>query len=134
MAIRAETNEATECRQCCAFCDKVIQPRGCVEMDCPFLYTYEDETSGRSYMGCLQKVFGVEIDVAMFNKAERTRQGFGGVKAMRTPLATCPMSVERSYEGSGPAFECVNLRFFDASDEGPGSYRAFDLRRVLDQA
>lgn len=134
MPTRAETNEATECRQCCAFCDKVIEPRGCVEMECPFLYTYEDEKSGRSYMGCLQKVFGVEIDVDMFNKAERTRQGFGGVKAMRKPLATCPMSAERSYEGSGAAFDCVNPRFFDASDEGPGSYRAFDLRGVLDQA
>ena len=128
MPTRAETNEATECRQCCAFCDKVIQPRGCVEMECPFLYTYEDEKSGRSYMGCLQKVFGVEIDVDMFNKAERTRQGFGGVKAMRKPLATCPMSAERSYEGSGAAFDCVNPRFFDVSEVDPGGYRAFDLR------
>ncbi len=131
MALRAQTTEATECRQCCTFCDKVINPRGCVEMDCPFLYTYEDERSGRRYMGCLQKVFGVEIDVDLFNKAERTRQGFGGVKAMREPLATCPFSVEQSYEGQGAAFDCVNARFFDASDSGPGSYRAFDLRDAV---
>jgi hypothetical protein len=128
MTVRANVDEATECRQCCAFCDKTIEPRGCVEMGCPFLYTYEDERSGRHYMGCLQKVFGVEIDVELFEKAERTRLGFGGVKAMRAPLPMCPFTVERSYEGSGDAFECVNARFFDATDIGPGSYRAFDLR------
>jgi hypothetical protein len=134
MPVRAKTKDATECRRCCGFCDKVVHPRGCVEMDCPFLYTYEDERSGRRYMGCLQKVFAVEIDIDLFQRAERTRQGFGGVKAARTPLPNCPFSVERSYEGSGGAFECVNPRFFDATDSGPGSFRAFDLRTVLEEA
>jgi hypothetical protein len=128
MAVRTKLDEATECRQCCTFCDKVIHPRGCVEMNCPFLYNYEDEASGRRYMGCLQKVFGVEIDVDLFDKAERTRQGYGGVKAARTPLPMCPFGVERSYEREGAAFECVNPRFFDAAETGQGSYRAFDLR------
>jgi len=128
MAVRTKTTQHTECRQCCAFCDKTIEPRGCIEMGCPFLYTYLDESSGRSYMGCLQKVFGVEIDVDMFHRAERTRAGYGGVKAVREPLPMCPFSVERSYEGNGAAFECVNPRFFDASESDPGGYRAFDLR------
>ena len=128
MAVRTKTTQHTECRQCCAFCDKTIEPRGCIEMGCPFLYTYQDESSGRSYMGCLQKVFGVEIDVDMFRKAERTRAGYGGVKAVREPLPMCPFSVERSYEGTGAAFECVNARFYDASESDPGGYRAFDLR------
>jgi hypothetical protein len=128
MAVRAKTKEATECRQCCAFCDKTIHPRGCIEADCQFLYTYEDEATGRQYMGCLQKVFGVEIDVELFRKAERTRAGYGGVKAMREPLPMCPFSVEKSYEAEGPAFDCVNPRFFDAADGEPGGYRAFDLR------
>jgi hypothetical protein len=131
MPVKAKVKETTECRQCCAFCDKVVHPRGCVEMGCPFLYTYEDERSGNRYMGCLQKVFAVEIDVDLFRKAERTRQGFGGVKAMRVPLPMCPFGVERSYEGTGDAFECVNARFFDAADSGPGSYRALDLRDHL---
>jgi hypothetical protein len=128
MAVRAKTTEATECRQCCAFCDKTIEPRGCIEMNCPFLYTYEDDASGRSYMGCLNKVFGVEIDIDMFQRAERTRAGYGGVKAAREPLPMCPFSVERSYEGTGAAFDCVNQRFYDASESDPGGYRAFDLR------
>ena len=128
MAVRAKTKEATECRQCCAFCDKTIQPRGCIEANCPFLYTYEDEGTGRSFMGCLQKVFDAEIDVEIFKHAERTRAGYGGVKAKREPLPMCPFSVERSYEGVGAAFDCVNPRFYDAADGDPGGYRAFDLR------
>jgi hypothetical protein len=128
MAVRAKTKEAAACRRCCAFCDKTVHPRGCIEADCQFLYTYTDEQSGRRYMGCLQKVFGVEIDVDLFQKAERTRAGYGGVKAMREPLPMCPFTVERSYEGDGPAFDCVNPRFFDAGDDDPGGYRAFDLR------
>ena len=54
------------------------------------------------------------------SKAERTRQGFGGVKAAREPLPMCPFSVERSYEGTGAAFDCVNPRFFDATEARPG--------------
>ena len=131
MAVRAKTTQHTECRQCCAFCDKTIEPRGCIEMNCPFLYSYEDEKSGRSYMGCLQKVFGVEIDVDMFEKAERTRAGYGGVKAVREPLPMFPFSVERSYEGEGGAFTCSNPRFFDASEDEADGYRAFDLRAGL---
>jgi hypothetical protein len=131
MAVRTKVEQATECRQCCGFCDKLIEPRSCIEMDCPFLYTYENEKTGRQYMGCLQKVFAVEIDVGLFKHAERTRAGFGGVKATREPLPMCPMSVERSYEGNGPAYECVNPKFFDASDLDPGGYRALDLRAGL---
>jgi hypothetical protein len=133
MEVRTQSRASTECRQCCAFCDKLISPRGCVEMSCPFLYTYEDEGSGRRYMGCVQKVFGVEIDIDLFEKAERTRQGYGGVKAVREPLPMCPFSVERSYEGRGDAFECVNRPFFDAADSGPGGYRAFDLRERVEK-
>ena len=132
MAVRTtKVNAATECRQCCAFCDKLIMPSECIAAKCPFLYTYEDENNGRRYMGCLQKVFGVEIDVEMFEHAERTRAGFGGVKAAREPLPMCPIKVERSYESKGSAFECTNPRFFDASNIDPGGYRAFDIRSVL---
>ena len=43
MAVRAKTKEQAECRQCCAFCDKTVHPRGCIEVDCPFLYTVEED-------------------------------------------------------------------------------------------
>ena len=75
MAVRAKTVQATECRQCCTFCDKMIEPRGCIEMGCPFLYTYEDEAGGHRYMGCLQKVFAVEIDIHGSGPALRVQTG-----------------------------------------------------------
>src|SRR4029450_14110676 len=109
MTVRANVDEATECRQCASFCAKTVQPRGCIELGCPFLYTYRDERSGREYMGCLQKVFAAEIDVDLFKKAERTRHSYGGVKAARAPLPLWPFSVERSYEGSGGRLAGLNM-------------------------
>ena len=58
-------------------------------------------------MGCLNKVFRVEIDMAVFREAERTRLGFGGVKMTGAPLPQCKTSVERAYDGYGDAFTCV---------------------------
>jgi hypothetical protein len=123
-----QIGEASECRQCCAFCDRVVLPSGCLETNCPYLYLYDDEDTGARYMGCLNKVFRVEIDLAVFNEAERTRHGYGGVKMTGLPIAQCRTSVERAYDGSGTAFDCVNPRFFD----DPASEAAgFDLRDRL---
>lgn len=125
-----EGTRAGECRQCRTFCDKLIEPRGCVEMGCPYLYSYTDELSGRRYLGCLQKVFGCEIDVDAFEAAERG-SGYGGIKMTGLPLPHCQFAVEPSYEGEGPAYECVNPRFFDCTDAGPRGLRVADLRDAL---
>ncbi|TMM13853.1 MAG: hypothetical protein E6G00_01420 [Actinobacteria bacterium] len=126
----ADTVQSSECRQCCAFCDRVVLPSGCIESRCPYLYLYDDETSGRRYMGCLNKVFKVEIDVDLFREAERTRHGYGGVKLTGTPTERCRTTVERAYWGGGDAFECVNPGFFD--DPGAGAAAGdFDLRDRL---
>jgi hypothetical protein len=119
MAVRSKTKQATECRQCRSFCDKTIQPRGCIEANCPFLYTYEDEKTGRSYIGCLQKVFDAEIDVEMFSTPS-ARAGYGGVKAKREPLDV-PVLGRALLRGNGRAFDCVNPRFFDAADGEPAA-------------
>ena len=51
------------------------------------------------------------------------------IKMTGEPLPQCQFTVEPAYEGDGPAFDCVNPRFFDAPDEErPGS---FDLRDAL---
>ena len=121
--------ESAECRQCCAFCDRVLLPSGCLESGCPYLYLYDDERTGSRFMGCLNKVFKVEIDVALFREAERTRHGFGGVKLTGPPTAHCRTSVERAYHGCGDAFDCVNPRFFEAPDDA--SAASFDLRNGL---
>jgi len=119
---------ASECRQCCSFCDRVVLPSGCA--GCPYLYAYDDEVTGRRYMGCLGKVFKVEIDVELFAQGERTRLGFGGVKMTGAPRPQCVIAVDRAYEGAGGPFECVNPSFFDHPEPDP-DVAAFDLRNRL---
>lgn len=123
------THEVGECRRCRGFCDKLVEPAGCIAVNCRFLYSYEDAASGRRFMGCMNKVFKGEIDLDLFLLAE-SAGGYGGIKMSGDPLPQCQFSVERAYEGDGPAYECVNKRFFDAED-GPESIRAFDLRNAL---
>jgi hypothetical protein len=133
MPLKAPGEEGTrfgECRQCRTFCDKLVDPRGCLEMRCRNLYSYFDELSGIRYMGCLRKVFRAEIDMDMFELAEKTG-GFGGIKMTGDPLPHCQFRVEPSYEGDGPAHACVNPRFFDCTDSGPEGLRTFDLRDAL---
>jgi hypothetical protein len=120
--------EATECRRCATFCDKVIAPATCVAAACPSLYAYDDPLTGRRYMGCVEKVFATEIDVALFEEAERTRNGFGTVKLAREPLRRCAFEVERAFRRDA---ECVNRRFADYPDTAPDALRAFDLRDGL---
>ena len=79
--------DEVECRRCGVHCDKVVYPAACVEKACPFLYAIEE--FGHRYVGCMQNVFDVEIDVDLLAAAERTRSGFGAVKAMRHPLPMC---------------------------------------------
>ena len=122
----AHPTELHECRRCCTFCDRVVHPAGC-----RFLYFYDDENTGARYMGCLHKVFDVEIDVEVFGEAERTRHGFGGVKLTGRPLPVCRTSVERAYDGHGEAFECVNLGFFTTPPVDDDDTAAFDLRDSL---
>ncbi len=78
----------------------------------------------------MKKVFGCEIDVDAFEAAERAA-GFGGIKMTGLPMPHCQFTVEPSYEGEGPAYECVNPRFFDCTDEGARGLRVFDLRDAL---
>jgi hypothetical protein len=112
-----------ECRQCSTFCDRMVEPRGCLEMRCRYLYSYLDPLSGGRYMGCMRKVFRAEIDMSHFEAAERGA-GYGGIKMTGEPLPQCQYRVEPAYEGGGPGHECVNPRFFDAD-------QVFDLRDAL---
>jgi hypothetical protein len=127
---RDEQTRAGECRQCRTFCDKLVEPRGCLELRCKYLYSYTDQLSGQRYMGCMKKVFAAEIDVDMFEAAERNG-GFGGIKMTGEPLPMCQFRVEPAYEGGGQGFECVNPRFFDCTDAGVEGLRVFDLRDAL---
>ncbi|HET6550735.1 MAG TPA: hypothetical protein VFG79_19895 [Solirubrobacter sp.] len=131
MGRTARRTEAAECRQCLAYCDRVIAPATCVAARCPSLYAYDDPVSGTRYMGCAQSVFATEIDVALFEEAERGR-GYGTLKLAREPLSCCAFGVEKAHEK--PRFECVNKRFADFPETAPGAIRAFDLRHGLGAA
>jgi hypothetical protein len=128
MARAIRSTHVNECRQCSTFCDRVIRPATCVQAACPSLYQYDDPLTGRRYMGCVHKVFATEIDVALFEEAERTRAGFGAVKLAGTPLRRCEFQVERAYDFPDANETCVNRRFFDWPDSGRDAVRAFDLR------
>jgi hypothetical protein len=115
-----------ECRRCATFCDKLVEPRDCLAMRCPFLWSYVDGPTGRRYMGCMQRVFRAEIHIALFEAAERNG-GFGGIKVTGEPLPHCQTRVEPAFEGDGPEHACVNPEFFACEEQA----KQLDLRDGL---
>jgi hypothetical protein len=113
--------DEVECRRCDVHCDKVVHPAACVERACPFLYAYE--AWGHTYIGCMQKVYAVEIDLDLLQAAER-RGGFGAVRAVRRPLPMCQTEVESTYVSRGDPLGCVNPEFFELPDGQP-NFRIF---------
>ena len=101
--------EETECRRCNVHCDKVVYPAACVESACPFLYAYREW--GRTYVGCMQKVYEVEIDLDVLQQAQGVKGGFGAVKAVRQPLPMCRAEVATCYENRADDIGCVNPEF-----------------------
>jgi hypothetical protein len=114
--------DEVECRRCAVHCDKVVYPGACVERDCPFLYAYEDH--GRTFVGCMQKVFDVEIDLDLLVAAEQERGGFGAVRVVRGPLPVCRVEVDACYQAREDEIGCVNPEFFELPKERP-SFRVF---------
>lgn len=122
----ATASVAGSCRQCPVSCERVVQPAGCIESGCPRLYSYERD--GRTWMGCLAGVYGVEIDLDGFRRLQRTAAGFGGLRAAREPLGICRSAVERTFEHRGAA-PCVNPDFLLS---GAGDYVVTATRREGD--
>src|SRR5215211_150439 len=92
--------DEVECKRCDVHCDKVVYPSACVERGCPFLYSFVEV--GRTYVGCMQKVFDVEIDLLLMLRAE----------------------VESCYEGREDDLGCVNPEFHELP-LGEPSFRNF---------
>ena len=114
--------DEVECRRCQVHCDKVVYPASCVDRACPFMYAFIER--GRTYIGCMQKVFEVEIDLELLQEAERRRGGFGAVRTSRSPLPMCDVEVSSCYESKGDELGCVNPEFFELPDGKP-SFRVF---------
>ena len=92
-------------------------PRGC-----PFVYSYE--AWGNTYVGCMQKVYDVEIDLDMLSAAERRRPGFGAIRAVRQPLPMCKAEVEQTYGSKSEQTCCVNPEFGELP-VGEPTFRVF---------
>ena len=86
-ALPLRPQDETSCRRCDVHCEKVVYPGACLERACPFVYAYE--AWGHTYIGCMQKVYDVEIDVDLLRAAESRRAGFGAIRAKRLPLPMC---------------------------------------------
>jgi hypothetical protein len=110
-----------ECRRCGVHCDKVVYPAACVDRGCSFLYSYQE--FGHTYVGCMQKVFDVEIDLDLLRAAEATGE-FGAVKATHEPLPMCRVEVESCYESRVDEVGCLNPEFFELP-VGEPSFRIF---------
>jgi hypothetical protein len=111
-ALPLRPRDETECRRCRVHCEKVVYPAACVERSCPFLYAYE--AWGHTYIGCMQKIYEVEIDVDLLREAEETRMrrgGFGAIAAKRRPLPMCRCEVDECYGSRGDSLGCVNPEF-----------------------
>jgi hypothetical protein len=104
------------------YCDKVVYPAACVERACPFLYAFEE--FGHTYVGCMRKVYKVEIDLHLLRAATRRRDGFGAVKANREPLPMCHAEVERCYEHRAGELGCINPEFSELP-VGQPTFRVF---------
>jgi len=119
--------DEVECRHCEVHCEKVVHPGACLRTACPFVYAYE--AWGHTYMGCLQKVFDVEIDLDLLRAAESRREGFGAVKARRAPLPMCEAEVIPCFQGREDELGCRNPEFHELPRERT-TFRVF--ARVAD--
>ena len=114
--------DEVECRRCDVHCDKIVYPGACVARACPFVYSYQE--FGHTYMGCLMKVFAVEIDFDLLRAAESRRAGFGAVRATAPALPMCRAEVEGCYESRTDERGCVNPEFHELP-VGQPSFRIF---------
>ena len=111
-----------ECRRCEVHCDRVVYPGACIARGCPFVYAYE--AWGHTFMGCMQKVFDVEIDVDVLVELEGRREGFGAVKARRAPLPMCHSEISPCYEHRADEIGCRNPEFHELPRER-STFRVF---------
>ena len=104
------------CRHCDVHCEKVVYPAACLRMACPFVYAYE--AWGHTYVGCMQKVYDVEID------PESGRSGFGAVRARRAPLPMCEVEVVGTYPHREDELGCRIPEFHELPRER-ATFRVF---------
>ena len=110
-----------ECRECEVICERVVSPWHCLRSGCAYVYAYED--SDTTYFGCLHKVFAPELDLAAFDGLPPREQGdalrkwrgsdpYGALRAVRSPLPHCSVTIEQAYASEVGRGGCCNPTFF----------------------
>ena len=103
-----------------------MYPAACLERECPFVYAYEE--FGHTYIGCMQKVYDVEIDLDLLQAATARRDGFGAIRARRRPLPMCRTTVDPCYAHRADELGCLNPEFHELP-EGRPTFRVFTTLR-----
>lgn len=111
---------SSSCRRCAVTCDKVVYPSGCLASGCDRLVRHDE--SGRTFVGCSEKVFRVEIDLDLLITAEGYRGGFGGLRVASDPLPVCQTAVDLAFphREMGP---CLNPDFRFSAPRNPFTVR-----------
>ena len=122
-ALPLHPQDEMECRRCGVHCDKVVYPGACLARGCPFVYSYE--AWGHTYVGCMQKVYEVEIDLDMLRAAEAAASRASARSARCGSRCRCarPRSsgpTSRAREELG----CINPEF-DELPVGEPTFRVF---------
>ena len=68
------------------------------------------------------------IDLELLERARRRRDGFGPIRAVRSPLAICRAEVERAYEHRAEPMGCINPEFYELAATEP-AFRVTRSRR-----
>ena len=114
--IKALIDPDTACRRCPVRCDKVVYPSGCIESGCSRLYVYDEHD--RRFVGCLDRVFSVELDLEAFQRIEALRGGFGALRATREPHPFCRTDVDAAFAHRAEGV-CVNPDFLLSATRHP---------------
>lgn len=119
--------ERTECHRCGVVCEWVVRPAHCLRSECRNVYAHED--GGRTFFGCIERIFCVELDLEPH--LNRTRgDAYGALKAQRPPRAECNMVLEEAYSFKYSWKACSNPLFRQHPDE----YAPEAVRLLVDGA
>lgn len=113
------------CRLCPVRCERVVYPGACVAQACPRLYAHRD--GDVTWLGCVDKIFGAEVDAERLAQVEAAHPGFGALVADRRPHDFCPAAIDRTFpaRADGP---CRNPSFTEGLPDAPDGREPLRIR------
>ena len=133
MGRTARRTEASECRQCLTYCDRVIAPATCVAARCPRCTSTTTRSAASATWAARRRCSRPRSTSSSSRRPSAARAtGRSSWRASRSRAARS--ASRRRTSAPGEEWVCRNRRFADFPDTGPGAIRAFDLRHGLDAA